>query len=574
MSPSQRATVGRRAAEAAPSRSRVVERAASAWSRSTSSPRSATPVPSASPPPRTRRQRRSRSSSVDRPGRSGAVVGAPSASPAAAARPGCGRGSACTRSARASSRPPPIGRGRGARGVRARDPLADRAPLRRRRTSRTSGAAAAGRCRRRPPGSRDPAVERRRTARRRGAGACRCRGGSPRPSAAPAAGSAPSESARRIRRVGLVGRRAPRRRAGAGRRARRPGRAGRAGPASAAQRRAPRAPVLGVVEQGDRAVDAVDRAREHRARRVVVERRRGGRQADADARDEPVDDAGDGRRVGPADVAVAEDAGQRRQRVHQVRRRRAPTAATSPMRATTCSTASGRSASSTCSTQRRQRGQRRPPRRPGRGSARSRPRRSVLPQRLASIRATANSGCHCEPPELVERAALAARRARASPQGTPSSAEPVQQVARGRGRSARAGRGRRPSGRPRASSAAAAARARGRLRAARSGASGGTSPSRRADDQPLADEAQRQVRRRSRGPARSPRSARPAPGSDRPRSAASVSASRTASMRCADEASRPSARKTGATCAIHDTASGSLPDQRCSYQPGDSTPAP
>ncbi len=63
-------------------------------------------------------------------------------------------------------------------------------------------------------------------------------------------------------------------------------------------------------------------------------------------------------------------------------------------------------------------------------------------------------------------------------------------------------------------------------------------------------------------------------GIARPRNAARVSARRVASIRCAGEMSRSSARNVRATRAIHVTTSGSRPDQRCSYQPGDGTPAP
>jgi hypothetical protein len=84
------------------------------------------------------------------------------------------------------------------------------------------------------------------------------------------------------------------------------------------ERRPPCRPVLRVVEEGDGAVDAVDLTAEQDGG-VVVERRRGRHQPDTDPRHEPVDDARDGRRVRPPDVTVAQDAGERRERLHERR---------------------------------------------------------------------------------------------------------------------------------------------------------------------------------------------------------------------------------------------------------------
>ncbi|CAM5654358.1 hypothetical protein SGRIM128S_09354 [Streptomyces griseomycini] len=66
----------------------------------------------------------------------------------------------------------------------------------------------------------------------------------------------------------------------------------------------------------------------------------------------------------------------------------------------------------------------------------------------------------------------------------------------------------------------------------------------------------------------------PSPGSGRPRSAASVPASRTASMTCADDTIRSSSRSSPATLVIHRSTGRSGAPNRCPYQPGESMPAP
>ncbi len=64
------------------------------------------------------------------------------------------------------------------------------------------------------------------------------------------------------------------------------------------------------------------------------------------------------------------------------------------------------------------------------------------------------------------------------------------------------------------------------------------------------------------------------PGSGRPRIAASVSASRTASMTCAEETIRSSSRSSPATFVIHRSTGRSGALNKCPYQPGESMPAP
>ena len=83
------------------------------------------------------------------------------------------------------------------------------------------------------------------------------------------------------------------------------------------ERLAPGAREIGVLEQRERGVDAVDRGRELRAGLLVGADARAG-QADRDAQDDPPQHLRDRGRVAAADVAVAEDAGQRRDGGHQV----------------------------------------------------------------------------------------------------------------------------------------------------------------------------------------------------------------------------------------------------------------
>lgn len=64
------------------------------------------------------------------------------------------------------------------------------------------------------------------------------------------------------------------------------------------------------------------------------------------------------------------------------------------------------------------------------------------------------------------------------------------------------------------------------------------------------------------------------PASGRPRIAASVCASRTASMTWAGETIRSSSRSSPATLVIHRSTGRSAAPNRCPYQPGESTPAP
>ncbi len=64
------------------------------------------------------------------------------------------------------------------------------------------------------------------------------------------------------------------------------------------------------------------------------------------------------------------------------------------------------------------------------------------------------------------------------------------------------------------------------------------------------------------------------PASGRPRSAASASASRTASITCADEAGMPASRSTAAALASHRSTGCPGQENRWSYQPGERMPAP
>src|SRR5439155_25311396 len=64
-----------------------------------------------------------------------------------------------------------------------------------------------------------------------------------------------------------------------------------------AERLAPGHTVVGVVEQSDRAVDAIDQPGKGRGR-VIVERRGGGREADADPGGQSIDDTRHGGRIG------------------------------------------------------------------------------------------------------------------------------------------------------------------------------------------------------------------------------------------------------------------------------------
>ncbi|CAM5624220.1 hypothetical protein SFIMM107S_05085 [Streptomyces griseus] len=66
----------------------------------------------------------------------------------------------------------------------------------------------------------------------------------------------------------------------------------------------------------------------------------------------------------------------------------------------------------------------------------------------------------------------------------------------------------------------------------------------------------------------------PSPASGRPRRAARVSASRTASMTWAVETNRSSARSSPATLVIQRSMGRSAASKRCPYQPGESIPAP
>lgn len=64
------------------------------------------------------------------------------------------------------------------------------------------------------------------------------------------------------------------------------------------------------------------------------------------------------------------------------------------------------------------------------------------------------------------------------------------------------------------------------------------------------------------------------PASGRPRIAARVSASRTASMTCAEDTGRSSSRRSPATLVIQRVTGRSGAVNRCRYQPGDAIPAP
>ncbi len=64
------------------------------------------------------------------------------------------------------------------------------------------------------------------------------------------------------------------------------------------------------------------------------------------------------------------------------------------------------------------------------------------------------------------------------------------------------------------------------------------------------------------------------PGSGRPRIAARVSASRTASMTCAEETCRSSSRSSPATLVSHRSTGRSRAAKRWAYQPGEVIPAP
>ncbi len=90
------------------------------------------------------------------------------------------------------------------------------------------------------------------------------------------------------------------------------------GVANLAERVVPQRGPVRTVDRRERALDAIDPL-PHRARGVVIERRAGGKQADGDTREQARHDRFDERRVGAADVAVAQHAREPRQRGHQMR---------------------------------------------------------------------------------------------------------------------------------------------------------------------------------------------------------------------------------------------------------------
>ena len=99
-----------------------------------------------------------------------------------------------------------------------------------------------------------------------------------------------------------------------------------------------------VVEHRQRALQPAE-ALDHRRRRVVVEVPAGQLEPGDDAHDDLVDDRGQGGRVGPADVAVAQRRGQRHERVDQVGDVGWRWPPTVPSAAAAARTPSGRSAS-------------------------------------------------------------------------------------------------------------------------------------------------------------------------------------------------------------------------------------
>ena len=275
MSPSQRATFG--AEPPSPPRARAARRARRAPRRAPASVarRARAPTPSASPPPSTSRQRRSRSSAA------GAHRSTPRSS-----RQHRQQGLATRSLVELAAVAPPPGQAPCRGGPRS--PIARRSA--RGELARRRGAAAAARVDEglvRQPG--EPAVEHCRTARRRGPGARPLPPTKPSTQAAPRSASAPVESARLIRAP-----RSPRRRArppSSSSRAARPAtspcsavaaaRAGRAPPSTAPRSSSPSSAMA--------RVDDVDPPPElaRRPRRRATTPPAG--QADADARDQPVD---------------------------------------------------------------------------------------------------------------------------------------------------------------------------------------------------------------------------------------------------------------------------------------------
>ena len=495
MSPSQRATDGADAPSPAwpvP----VVERGRARSSRPTSSPvERRTPIPSASPPPSTRRQRRSRSSSVH-----GREIRLRRRRPRIRARighrtrpPGRRRG----RSRRSPARVRPGGPSRAAASADpARDALArwHAAPGRRkvatvRRSSGSTGSNAS------PRQAGHPAVERREERRRRGAGSCRCRAGTPPPTRR-------RRRARRPARARAASGASPRRSSIAPSSSEQP--AGPAGdePVEAA-RSAQRAAVRRATSTRSSASSssAMAPSTPSMASRTPRPRRRratrAARQPDADPRDEAIDDRRDGRRVGAADVAVAHDAGERRQRRHQRRHVGADRrdVADAPDDLVDRLGEVGE--------QRRldERGQRRQRRRPSR--RRSTARRG---RRLRRSCCRSGSSRRARPRTRAARRGSRARgtcrllpsRPSGLPHGDVQERESVEQVAPRRGRSHRAGRGRATFAPGSGEAAGAASPGRGRPRAGRS-ARRAALAHRAADDQPLADDRAAATRTRTSG---------------------------------------------------------------------------
>ena len=283
---------------------------------------------------------------------------------------------------------------------------------------------------------------------------------------APTAGSAPGDSARRIRRVAsalssdaLV--------------EEQPARPAGDEPVEAvlvdeaAERLPPRRAVVGVVEQRDRAVDAIDQPRRSRAAASSSSEAAAAARPTQIRATSPSTTPATAVASVPADVAVAQDAGERRQRVHQRRHVRADRGHVADPLDDDARPPRGRSARRTASISSVSGGQ--PRRRRSRASIAD--RRGRLLDRVAEPaggdEVDDELGLPGERPDLVERAALAADLARGRPHVDAEESRAGGAGGSGRGRSRSAGRGRSSSGRAPASCGAGASRARGRRRAAR-----------------------------------------------------------------------------------------------------------
>ena len=200
---------------------------------------------------------------------------------------------------------------------------------------------------------------------------------------------------------------------------------------------------------------------------------------------------------------------------------------------------------------------------------------TVCPHKLASIRRSANSGCHCR----VQTSWKVPREDRptfaTAPQGTSSRFSRCSRWLRARSLALRKSRSKvfwSASGLRRSVfCACSTSRCSGTV-----GTSGGTLPNR----SPTTSASLMKCSTASSPPVSTVRVASCSssrPGAGRSRSAASASARRAASIRCAEEQSRSRSRIRCATRASHPTARGcglSWLLHKCSYQPGDRMPAP